>query len=671
MAHDEISSHVPFGALLRRQSFVCHYIEGRLRSLRLSRSLAMYLHGSLYLESKTHQASRLVLIDDHFKTLLCLFTSMFTTWPPGPLLRPPSLESLGNFLFQTPCHCTWPNESMFASDDMEKSIKSVSIYPTTVIFSDEKGDPILSKPLSFMGEPRLSRHKVRGEIISLTLHKRPNVHNDLELDVEFDIAHDCASFIETIKAQEVPPEVYTKIYILYDPETPSDDPRARLLKGSPALRQAINEVFTALAYSEAAEILGPVVEWNVKPKAAEERKALADTINSRFRRKPPPPVLILSGVASVGMRPLPDVIKWEDDADESIEFETTRRLPSPPAWNRSRPPPEMWVDLPIQNYGIHARNPDVPAPRYIVLSEELVGAFSAASTACHQPDMSPDCIKEAQQSLEAATASLKMTLVRGISDLWVSEHGKNSPPKTDVRGASDLLLDFAEDENNPGRIEAGLLVESCWLGSPHELATTSAGWLRFALRESAYAGPLSPAFRFNATTSGLETELDDDTDDSDGGAPALARLGSLLRLVEHRSPTSPSPPSPPLNSPAANDDNLVALSVRVCDSALVAQFATSPLPSFPPGALQAGAVSWVMTPARRNKARIGSPGLLTPSQTSTPSERSPIPAVAQTPPPWQGFMLAGNSRVVPAIRSSKGPKWPAVQLPLVASDKET
>jgi hypothetical protein len=48
--------------------------------------------------------------------------------------------------------------------------------------------------------------------------------------------------------------------------------------------------------------------------------------------------------------------------------------------------------------------------------------------------------------------------------------GKSSPPRTNVRGAEHPSFDVAEDEDNPGLIEAGLLVEKCWLGSPHELA---------------------------------------------------------------------------------------------------------------------------------------------------------------------------------------------------------
>jgi hypothetical protein len=120
------------------------------------------------------------------------------------------------------------------------------------------------------------------------------------------------------------PELHTKLYLLQELHPPdSDSPgqdivagTAQLLDGFPALREAVNGVFTALAYSESAEVLTPVINWSTLPLArtARERNLIIKEIQTRFREKLPPPILILNGAASLSRSPLPDFIFWNDNA---------------------------------------------------------------------------------------------------------------------------------------------------------------------------------------------------------------------------------------------------------------------------------------------------------------------------------------------------------------------
>ncbi|KAJ7907912.1 hypothetical protein B0H13DRAFT_1879136 [Mycena leptocephala] len=393
------------------------------------------------------------------------------------------------------------------------------------------------------------------------------------------------------------PELHTKLYLLQELHPPdSDSPgqdivagTAQLLDGFPALREAVNGVFTALAYSESAEVLTPVINWSTLPLArtARERNLIIKEIQTRFREKLPPPILILNGAASLSRSPLPDFIFWNDNA--LTPFQRSSHLPSPPSWRGSQPPPPTWLDLPIANYGIHTRNIDQPessAPmRYIALSYELVDMFAAACSACDRQNMSLEDHAAARQSLEAATASIKATVIHEIAHLWVSEQGKSSPSRTNVRGAEHPSFDIAEDEDNPGRIEAGLLVEKCWLGSPHELALNNAGWLTLALRNSravdvpdVLVPPSSPS--------------DSEEDDASSLMAGLStfRLGSPIHLAERRSP-SPMSPTSPINA----DLPSLCESLWVCNPSLVAQFMVKNLLPYSPGQLEDGA-GWVLLP---------------------------------------------------------------------------
>jgi hypothetical protein len=271
---------------------------------------------------------------------------------------------------------------------------------------------------------------------------------DIEIDVTFKNKHSkpvsiprlypsliiylgCLKFMSRFQSISLPPpELHTKLYLLQELHPPdSDSPgqdtvagTAQLLDGFPALREAVNSVFTALAYSESAEVLAPVINWSTLPRTATERNSIIQEIQTRFREKLPPPILILNGAASLSRSPLPDFIFWDDNAP--TPFQRSSHLPSPPSWRGSQPPPPTWLDLPIGNYGIHTRNTDQTessAPRYIALSYELVDMFAAACSACDRQNMSLEDRAAARQSLEAATASIKATVIHEIAHLWVSE----------------------------------------------------------------------------------------------------------------------------------------------------------------------------------------------------------------------------------------------------------
>ncbi|KAJ7640259.1 hypothetical protein DFH06DRAFT_1430000 [Mycena polygramma] len=535
------------------------------------------------------------------------------TWPPGPLLRPLLPDT--NPLLELRCTPSWPSNNLTGSDELEQTVKYVQVHSSHFTFLDGDRCPVFIKRFMYMDGARALRRGPAGQQVLVTVPKRPNVSGDIEFDVSFESPTDCALFCQVSERQLVPPpEVHAKVYILEEAPEGSPEWTAFLLAGFPVLRDLVNGVFTSLAYSQRAEVLAPIVDWNTLPRTPEQMQEVRDTIQTRFRTRPPPPILILTGAATQSEVPLPEFLTWDDAVERSRSFPGTLTLPSPPRWTSHATPPESWVNLSVPNYGIHTRNSDTSVP-YIALSYELVDHLAAACSACARQDISKNEGDSARLSLQAAVASVKLTLVHEIAHLWISEQGKSSPPRAEVRGANDSSFDVAEDSQNPGTIEAGLLVERCWLGSPHELATTNAGWLALALRENSATRP--PIFT-------LHSDHDDDSDSNsseDDHPLGTMRLGSPIRLPERSlSPMSESSGSGS-SVPADDNDDDVLLSVRVCDITVAAQFVSSglpPLSSSEMTELQARTVSRLVTPTLRRRSGLQSPGQGTPRRPSTP-----------------------------------------------------
>ncbi|KAJ7485034.1 hypothetical protein B0H11DRAFT_2231245 [Mycena galericulata] len=360
-------------------------------------------------------------------------------WPPGPLLQ--VFDHEAPVIFSAPCTCTWPGPHLLSTEELEESVESVSVTPEGILFihKDTKR-PIFIKKFIFMSERGVIGRGSAGKQTLVTLETRPNVQDDLEIDIAFTSYQDCLQFRQVI--HDLPTaaaELHTKIYGLrasssLPTSTASSSSSgeetiatANLLKGFSALKNAINEVFTELAYSESAEILGQIVDLQPLPRIVEPRAKVVARVQQRFRTNTPPSILILTESSSDSGAPLPDHIYWKDE--ESVEFQPSVR-PSPPSPS----------SLHVTNYGIHPCNPGSATPRYIALSHELVDCFAAAIAALGQPSIKEEDLTAARQSLEAATACVKTTIVHAIAHLWVLEQTSQGK--------------IPEDLENPEQVEA-------------------------------------------------------------------------------------------------------------------------------------------------------------------------------------------------------------------------
>ncbi|KAF7376625.1 hypothetical protein MSAN_00079300 [Mycena sanguinolenta] len=432
---------------------------------------------------------------------------------------------------------------------------------------------------------------------------------------------------------------------------------ARLLRFH-ALHEVVNEVLTAFAYGDGGQIFGPIITWDASLENI-DRDRIVRSVQKEFQQEPPPLVLILDGRASHVQSPIPDLIMWDDE--KTVALTPLISLPSPPTWEGASPAPQSWVGNPFENYGIHERKSmDGPDhnPRFIALSHELVDYFAAAHAALI--DATPANKLAAENSVTAATASVKATVVHELAHLWVSKWRRHSPSRKNVQGVEDASFDCTEDPLCPGQIEAGLFVERCWLGAPHELTLNRDGWLSFALLESPFEAQL------DTQTDATQTEEDwdnftpspqlgspfqlkqffyapglDSDSDSEEGEDSENFLG---RLFEVRDQT----PSPTIQS--GPDTIELIVNVRICDPAVVAPFVESRLPCFPRGELATSSFSTSVSPARRNRNRtFSSPIIRSTSQTPPPTVRAPDPS-----PP----LLLGSTGAT-ALRG-KGLKWPPV-----------
>ncbi|KAJ6553494.1 hypothetical protein DFH09DRAFT_1318884 [Mycena vulgaris] len=551
-------------------------------------------------------------------------------WPPGPLLKP--LEESGRDLFNELCTCNWFEDGKLLvppEDNLKKQIGRVSVTSLAIVFLDKQTkQPVISKRLTFLPESATVFHGTK----LVSLYKRPNIHDDFSIDITFRSKQAARDFCTTIEQNRKPATLGTKIYTLAStsPETEPDGciPTANILKGFPAIEQAITGVLTGLAYSESADILGPLVRWDARKIGItpQERTHRIATIQNHYQASPPPLILVLGGGASFSDSPLPEAIIWDDS--NPTEFLSNRFLPLPPTWPGPGGPPNSWVTFPILNYGIHARDDDKSRPKYIALSYDLVDHFAAADSASKQHYKTAEDLKAAKLSLDAATASLKSTLIHELAHLWVTETDGESPARARVTGVQDSAYDVAEDSQRPGFIESGLLVETVWLGRPQELACDQLGWLKLAVRED----PEEQDFSWTPSAN--------PSPGSD--IPHIPQLGSPINLASSLRPPR-SPPPPDIESPVA---------ARICDPELVSLFTALNLPAFDGLLYDRNSRSPVLTPTRRNKNSAGGVKSITPIGTGSRWLQSTSTS------PNSPLLLGRVSAVAP--RTTPGVKWPKV-----------
>ncbi|KAF8208165.1 hypothetical protein K438DRAFT_317006 [Mycena galopus ATCC 62051] len=290
---------------------------------------------------------------------------------------------------------------------------------------------------------------------------------------------------------------------------------------------------------------------------------------------------------------------------------------------------------------------------FLALSHQLVEHFAAAYAAW--VDAAPTEKTEARHPFDAATASVKTTLIHELTHIWVSTTSGSSPPRQMVQGAEDPSFDCTEDPLHPGQIEAGLLIERCWLGAPHELTINREGWLAFALLETAsetLADSL-PQEAFLDTPSIAPAE-----------GPLSTGLGSPFKRKDWiqtpsqqsdgdwSSEESDSPSNSPVEANSRSTHGEPLIHIRLCNPDIVAEFAVNHLPRFPRSELTATSTSVLVSPLR-NKNRVGA----TPSPVRCP--KTPPSTPLTDPATYALPRLMLGSRPAVALRG-KGPKWPSV-----------
>ncbi|KAF7345043.1 hypothetical protein MVEN_01667200 [Mycena venus] len=550
-------------------------------------------------------------------------------WAPTPLLIPPKNLSLAGVRFEG-VTCSWPGERLAPPVDLEKGIGVVIVGDQYVIFLDKQTQqPVFVKKIVSLSKNPTT---ARGSNYSLvTLNCRPNVRNDFEVDINFPSNKLAKQFVDIVgkRTQEHGCSLETAIFLLQprspapsqddttisnaEPGSPASDSdsdadtdvrTAHLLQGSTRLHEAVADVLTALAYTESADILGPLVDWDIRPDVSfQQRRNRIKQIQTRFQTEHPPLILVLDGQATRSNSPLPDTLIW--DAETSSPFVAQRRIPSPPTWPGPGAPPNTWLDFQLQNHRIHTRDNDKMGPRYIALSYELVDFFHAACEAHDAAEGDESERWAARESLDAAIGCLKGMLIHGLAHLWVAETTGKSPPRDRVVGASDSFFDLIEDQDNPGYVEAGYLVETAWLGCSLELAVDQSGWLKLAVRQ-------------------VEVKEEKPSTSVEAGESQLTRLTTR---PAHFEPT---------------------VSVGLCDKDIVAEFRKPGIPLFPGG----------IAKNMRRVPTAPTQRLKTSRLPSTPPCRDP--EAGRLTLREKAGVLCGSSLPVPAVVRAKGVAWPKV-----------
>ncbi|KAJ7044913.1 hypothetical protein C8F04DRAFT_518585 [Mycena alexandri] len=380
----------------------------------------------------------------------------------------------------------------------------------------------------------------------------------------------------------------------------------------------------ALACTDVAEVLGPVLDWSVTHTPIQTSRIILE-VQAWLRSSLPP--LVVIAPSEDGSETFPE-ITFRDDLEGYLN--TFQSLPQKPAWPMN----------------VHRRDRGLNAVPMIILSTELVGWLLATI------DATDDQVDAAIRSRHAATASIKTTVVHELSHLWVMEkHLGDSPRRKDVIGAEGSKYDAAEDEKKAGVIEAGNLVETAWLGGPHKLALDNDGWLRFVVYETTStssatsASSARPSSVASSSSSSSSVTFSGDTE-------------SDFSTDEECVPSAPSSsgPSSPLGSPFQiqplfHDPAIAAVEeqdrihhVRICNDEILESLWAPGLPRL------SGGIVGHPSPFIRAK---GYHRLQTPSPTPPPT---PLPTQRQRP----DNLFAGE--VVPLYLRTEGlpPKWPSV-----------
>ncbi|KAJ7067828.1 hypothetical protein C8F01DRAFT_1246390 [Mycena amicta] len=441
----------------------------------------------------------------------------------------------------------------------------------------------------------------------------------------------------------------TKIYAM-------DGTVAKLVPPTHPFTTLISDTLSALAYTDVAQVLSPVLDWSVRHQPSQEAKNISEV--QQWLQSSLPPLVVIANTADPNL----DIYQFDFRDDLEAHLDTVLSLPKKPIWPLKTVvcPSDGWLLSAVSNYEVHdRRRGGVPV---IILSDELIKFLIAAIDAASGID--PE--EAALRSLDAISASIKITIVHSLAHMWVTQgHTEDSPKRQDVSGAHSSKFQLAEDEDEPGIIEAGSLVETVWLGGPHILTLDQDGWLRVVIREATSSAALASS----------ESAASSSSTASESGSELVESLSSYLLQrsrpaldtpADFEEPSSsslvPSNPSGSafelreniVRSPIFFDQALVAVKeqdkvqyARVCDGEILRSLCAPGLPLFP------GGIIGNLSPVVRAK---GHRHFHAPNTTSRSKLRQPEPKQQHRHNVFTG------GKVLPLCRQIEGlpPKWPSV-----------
>ncbi|KAJ7647844.1 hypothetical protein FB45DRAFT_1020056 [Roridomyces roridus] len=422
-------------------------------------------------------------------------TSEDLRWPPGPLLRPTSstIPPQQNINFHAACECLSDDDFLGRLDN----VAHVYVTVESILLADgghQDSEIVLEKKFMFMETECVRKTRSWEGRYPIAIPRRPNVLDDLEFHLIFPTESDRENFLSIVQKATVPPQLHTSVYLLEDLV-----PHAKLVKNS-QIQDIVDSVFTALAYSDSAEVLVPLApsHRSVRPlRPAFRRQTIGDTQRALQAREPPF-VLILPQASSAA---LPSLITWHDNKESIVDFPGVQHLPSVPTWTGAGDPPDSWMSLPIGKYGIHGRRildsqRDQDSQRYIALPFELVDYYLAAHAASTRAGLDEQEQRRALESLAAATASFKMAIVHELAHIILLDKlGRSSLGRHEMSAwdAGSKIYDVAESYDTAECVDVGLLIETAWMGGVHELGLSNDGWLDLVLKSAPEASEHPPA----------------------------------------------------------------------------------------------------------------------------------------------------------------------------------
>ncbi|KAJ6489206.1 hypothetical protein C8R47DRAFT_1125352 [Mycena vitilis] len=577
---------------------------------------------------------------------------------PGPLLRP-TVAALSDGVF-TDVEC-------FSRDKDLAGINFLRVVESGVVFYDLSKTAVFETERfalmcqTFLGKDSATPHN------AIRFKESPAIWNDLEFTASFKSEDEAIATAASIRKclQGRSMSLPTKVYVL-------EEKIAKLLPPTHTVSRIVDETLTALAYSDAAEVLAPVWDWSVVHTDLQLKHA-TDAVQQWLQSNHPPLIVIASGA---DRETLEGGFDFRDGLEGIVDSDLTPVLPNRPRWAPTQVPPPadngLWCQHLVTNYGVHYRDRRADRHPFIVISAELAGWCYAAHQASNGSS-SPGALA----SLQAVAASIKITLIHEMAHLWVTQKGtKNSPPRHEVSGAHTTKYDVAEDEESAGIIEAGALVETVWLGGPHKLVMDNAGWLRvvvsLATENPSPSTSPSPPFSDDGAPKTLFRTPTTAFAPDDGANPAISAAGSdpSSSFIEDLLATQPSewdyersvPGSRELDSPiqlartpSFEDEALKELEERegveqvmVCNPTVLGDFWEAGIPR-----LRDGVVGDLSLFTRIKKDHSPSPAPHSP-------RRPPITPTTTIPKrPWPPTDLLGECvPLVPGEASS--PRWPKV-----------